>query len=293
MPTDDSPIERLTRRATATGSTAFALEHGGEVIAEAGEPGRQVEIMSITKSVASLVIGQLVDRGLLSLGQSVAAFVASWRNTPKEAICIEHLLDHTSGLADKKNTKEIYAAGDFVALATAAELEHPPGTRFFYSNRASNVTRDERAACAVLEKALRSAGAKDAKVIVKVGRVTAAAKATIEIAVADLALLGKAEDLRRELSARARRAPPNVKLALDGSVRRPSSEPPASTDPPARVAAAAGRSRPHRATGRHDQGRMLRFVRDLTPCLGRRRHVILAHGAGLVDSARPVGGVDG
>ena len=50
----------------------------------------------------------------------------------------------------------------------------------------------ERAACAVLEKALHSAGAKDAKVIVKVGRVTGAGKATIEIAVADLALLGKA-----------------------------------------------------------------------------------------------------
>jgi hypothetical protein len=33
--------------------------------------------------------------------------------------------------------------------------------------------------------------AKDAKVIVKAGRVTGAARATIEIAVADLALLGK------------------------------------------------------------------------------------------------------
>ena len=58
--------------------------------------------------------------------------------------------------------------------------------------RGRGVTKEERAACAVLEKALRSAGAKNAKVTVKARRVTGAARATIELAVADLTLLAKA-----------------------------------------------------------------------------------------------------
>jgi CubicO group peptidase (beta-lactamase class C family) len=95
--------------------------------------------MSVTKSIVSLVIGQLVDRKLLALDQSVADFVPAWKGTPKEAVTVSHILAHTSGLADKRTTEDIYAAGDFVAFAIEAELEHSPGERFFYSNRASNL----------------------------------------------------------------------------------------------------------------------------------------------------------
>jgi CubicO group peptidase (beta-lactamase class C family) len=132
-------LQRLRARAVQTQSTAFVAERGGAEAAEAGEVDRPVEIMSITKSVVSLVIGQLVDRRLLTLDTSVAEYIPAWRGTPKEKISIAHLIEHTSGLADKPTTEDIYAAGDFVAFATAAELERAPGTQYSYSNRASNL----------------------------------------------------------------------------------------------------------------------------------------------------------
>lgn len=134
-----SALASLRARAAETQSTSFVVESGGAILSHFGEVDRPVEIMSITKSVVSLVAGQLVDRGLLSIDQSVAEFVPSWRGTSKDQVRIVHLLEHTSGLADKPTTEDIYAAGDFVAFAEAAELERPPGTRFRYSNRASNL----------------------------------------------------------------------------------------------------------------------------------------------------------
>ncbi len=136
--TDDA-LGRLRAASARMGSTALVVLDDGELVIGAGALTRRIELMSVTKSIVSLVVGQLVDRKLLALEQPVADFVTAWKGTPKEAIRIAHLLEHTSGLADRRTTEEIYAAGDFVAFAIAAELEHPPGQRFFYSNRASNL----------------------------------------------------------------------------------------------------------------------------------------------------------
>jgi CubicO group peptidase (beta-lactamase class C family) len=134
-----SSFDRLRARAIQTGSTSFVAERGGAISAEAGHVEQPLEIMSITKSVVSLVVGQLVDRGLLALDTPVAEYVPSWRGTPKDQIRVVHLLEHTSGLADKRTTEDIYAAGDFVAFAEAAPLERTPGTRYAYSNCTSNL----------------------------------------------------------------------------------------------------------------------------------------------------------
>ncbi len=134
-----SSLEQLRARAVETQSTAFYVERGGVLASEAGAIDRPIEIMSITKSVVSLVVGQLIDRKLVALDTSVAEYIPSWRGTPNEAIRVAHVLDHTSGLADKPTTEDIYAAGDFVAFAAAAELDRPPGKRYAYSNRASNL----------------------------------------------------------------------------------------------------------------------------------------------------------
>lgn len=139
MPDLESALNRLRERAIASESTAFIAERAGTILSESGEVERPVEIMSITKSIVSLLIGQLVDRDLLSVDARAADYFPSWRGTPKEAILVAHLLDHTSGIADKPTTEEIYAAGDFVAFALKAELAREPGTRHRYSNRASNL----------------------------------------------------------------------------------------------------------------------------------------------------------
>ncbi|MBN3815597.1 serine hydrolase [Paraburkholderia sp. Se-20369] len=132
-------LARLAAISREMGTTALVVLEGDEVTLEAGQVERPIELMSITKSIVSLVIGQLVDRGLLSLNQRVAEFIPAWKGTPKEAIRISHVLSHTTGLHDQRRTDEIYAAGDFVEFAMSAELDHAPGRHFFYSNRASNL----------------------------------------------------------------------------------------------------------------------------------------------------------
>lgn len=75
-------------------------ERGGEIVSETGETERPFEIMSITKSVVSLVVGQLVDRQLLALDASAADFLPSWRGMPKEKMRVVHLLEHTSSVVE-------------------------------------------------------------------------------------------------------------------------------------------------------------------------------------------------
>ena len=49
------------------------------------------------------------------------------------------MLNHTSGLEDKPTSQEIYDSPDFVQFALAAEVASDPGTKFFYSNKATNL----------------------------------------------------------------------------------------------------------------------------------------------------------
>ena len=63
-PLNDALV-RLHARAIASESTSFVAERGGEIVAEAGETERSVEIMSITKSVVSLEFREEVQRVLL------------------------------------------------------------------------------------------------------------------------------------------------------------------------------------------------------------------------------------
>jgi CubicO group peptidase (beta-lactamase class C family) len=120
---------------------ALVVVKDGHVVLRWQRPGTKprFEAMSVTKSIASLVIGQLVDAGRLHLDDKLSLFFDAWAGDPRGDITLRQVLEHTTGLADEKTTEAIYANGDFVAFALAAKLEHPPGTRFFYSNKASNL----------------------------------------------------------------------------------------------------------------------------------------------------------
>ncbi len=65
--------------------------------------------------------------------------IREWRQGRKRNITVRHLLNHTSGLEDKPTAQEIYASPDFVQFALAADVASDPGTKFFYSNKATNL----------------------------------------------------------------------------------------------------------------------------------------------------------
>lgn len=140
---DPARLEALREAAEASNSSALIVLHAGRTVLATHfdtEPV-PIEAMSVTKSVVNLAIGRLFTEGLVSsLDQPVHAYFPEWRQGRKQDITLRHLLAHTSGIQNVRNTNvEIYPSPDFVRLALAAELEHAPGEHFAYNNKTLNL----------------------------------------------------------------------------------------------------------------------------------------------------------
>ena len=127
---------------------AVRLELGGEVLLDEafGEDGAGValttatafQIASVSKSFDAACVMLLVDRGLVSLDDSLPSRVPG---APPEwdAITIRHLLTHTSGLAHWDGVTGLdpfraCAREELIALFAATPLKSRPGERFSYSS---------------------------------------------------------------------------------------------------------------------------------------------------------------
>lgn len=96
------------------------------------------DVASLTKVVATLpAVLLLVERGELSLDESVAKFVPAWRGPVKEAVTIRQLLTHTGGLAGWYPTYAHPPGGekaqDPVDVIAQLNLAYAPGTKVEYS----------------------------------------------------------------------------------------------------------------------------------------------------------------
>ncbi len=143
-PAEKDALAQLLDRGRQTDSNAVLVLQDGREIGHY-YPGDKapgpIELMSVTKSVVALGIGQLLDQGRIkSLDQPVADFYPEWRQGQKKDITLRMLLTHTSGLQDlPRTTAEVYPAPDAIQLALTAELVSKPGTTAFYSNKAVNL----------------------------------------------------------------------------------------------------------------------------------------------------------
>jgi CubicO group peptidase (beta-lactamase class C family) len=143
-PAANSALKQLLDGGRRTHSGAvLVLQDGHEIghyYPNDKAPG-PVELMSVTKSVVALGVGQLLDSGkITSLDQPVADFYPEWLQGQKQDITVRMLLNHTSGLQDFPRTDvEVYPAPDAIQLALAAELTSKPGSAPFYSNKAVNL----------------------------------------------------------------------------------------------------------------------------------------------------------
>ena len=91
---------------------------------------------SLTKVVSTTTaIMQLVERGKLKLEARVSDFIPEFRGSGKEAITVQQLLTHTSGLSAGLPLKDPWSGIDAaIALACAEPLPNAPGTSFRYSD---------------------------------------------------------------------------------------------------------------------------------------------------------------
>ena len=136
-------IEALLAEARASNSSGVVVIRDGEVLVDwVAEPdGAPIETMSVTKSIVALGVARLLTTGeLASLDTPLAEIFPEWRQGRKTEVTVRHLLNHTSGLQNHPNAgAEIYPSPDFVQLSLAAELEHAPGSRYAYNNKATNL----------------------------------------------------------------------------------------------------------------------------------------------------------
>ncbi len=137
-------LKHLLDRGAPTRSDAIVVWQDGRELGHyyaGGKAPGPIELMSVTKSVVALAIGQLVADGRIkSLDQPVADFYPEWRQGKKRDITIRMLMNHTSGIQNVVRADvEIYPAPDAIQLALAAELTSKPGEPSGYNNKAVNL----------------------------------------------------------------------------------------------------------------------------------------------------------
>lgn len=107
-PVDGHPAVSATLAANLAnlGGTCMVAMRDGEIIGEWYSGGRTAATSSIAfssgKPLTAAVIGAAVRLGRLNIDQSVADFIPEFKDTPKAAITIRHLLTHKSGLDSTK-----------------------------------------------------------------------------------------------------------------------------------------------------------------------------------------------
>lgn len=142
---DEGKLQALTDKAEKTHSEAIIVYHNNRLVTEkyfgSGHAQKKIEAMSCTKSIVGLAVACLLSDGdLNSLDTPVHKFYPEWNQGMKKEVSIKHLVQMTSGIQNVTNAGlEIYPSPDFVKLALAAELSHPPGEVFSYNNKALNL----------------------------------------------------------------------------------------------------------------------------------------------------------
>lgn len=141
--TTHAVLQRIADNAHAAHSDAVLIRHDRNVLLESSThaEAEPIQLMSATKSIVALAIGLLLDDGRLdSLDTPVSTVYPEWQQGQKRDITVRMLLEHTSGLQNVPNAgEELEGSPDLVALALAAEVTSPPGTRFAYNNKATNL----------------------------------------------------------------------------------------------------------------------------------------------------------
>ena len=140
---DGPGIDRLIGEAIASRSDALVVIKDDKIIVERsfGQPQGPLETRSVTKSVASLAVLALVADGhIASLDVPLSTFFSEFEQGDKAAITLRHVLTHASGLTHAKTDADrLNAQSDRLAYARRLRVETPPGTRFSYSNEASQL----------------------------------------------------------------------------------------------------------------------------------------------------------
>jgi CubicO group peptidase (beta-lactamase class C family) len=138
-----SALDDLLRDAEFTESEALIIVKGGRVVVERyfGHNNGLVELMSLTKSIVSLIIGCLIAEGTIcSVDVPLFTWYPEWREGLKSEVTLRHILTHTSGLEHSVITATMAAqAANRVEYTRALRVVKKPGSEFSYNNEATQL----------------------------------------------------------------------------------------------------------------------------------------------------------
>jgi len=126
------------------GAASILIARRGTIVLHKGfghsiEPDSVYLVASITKPVTATALMMLVERGKVSLGDPVSAYLPEFTGGERSKVRVLDLLAHTSGLPDMlpENTELRRAhapLSEFVKRACATSLLYSPGTEFRYQS---------------------------------------------------------------------------------------------------------------------------------------------------------------
>lgn len=141
---DPAVLAAVAEHARLQGSDCFLVARDGRVVVDEAwrgtDPDDPHEVFSVTKSIASTLIGILVADGELTIDQRVGDRVPEWRDEEHGDVTIEQLLAMTSGL-ERAEDDYLRLAGsqDRTATALGLPVVAEPGSQWAYNNGAVQV----------------------------------------------------------------------------------------------------------------------------------------------------------
>lgn len=118
-----------------------------------GSPTKPAAVFSVTKSVASTLVGIAESDSDLDVDDPAATYIPAWRGTTAAAVTVRNLLANDSGRewSPASDYAGLIGARNRTSYAVGLAQEHPPGEVWAYNN----------AAIQTLDRVLRTATGED------------------------------------------------------------------------------------------------------------------------------------
>lgn len=139
---DAAKLNRIAAQARRGRSNCLVVVRDGRL---AGEwyfnrtgPNSEQEVWSVTKSIASTLVGIAQGDGDLRIRQSASTWIREWRGSPSAAVTVRNLLSMDSGRewSVLNDYVQFGAAEDRTGYAIGLGQAAPPGTVWVYNNAA-------------------------------------------------------------------------------------------------------------------------------------------------------------
>jgi CubicO group peptidase (beta-lactamase class C family) len=132
-----SALKKYNLLCEETGADSQLVVCGGRIVSEwySSRYSEPVGAISSTKVIASILTGQLIDKGMLACDREVSSVLPEWTGGLRDFVTVRELLTHSAGF------EQLTSTGDSIGYATnKTEFvlglfpDRIPGSRYSYSN---------------------------------------------------------------------------------------------------------------------------------------------------------------